>query len=121
MARILIVDDQLDHCEPLRRAIEFFGHTAWCLAGSEGALQFMLRESIDLLILDVMMPGIDGIELLRMLRRTPVSKHLPVIMFSALADPHFQRYAIDKGANDYWVKGSMTFEAIEQRLCKYLP
>lgn len=75
------------------------GHQASCVESVEAALEFMLGQEIDLLITDVMMPGVDGLELFGMIRRTHTSRFLPVVIFSALADPEFQQYAISKGVS----------------------
>ena len=119
MSRVLIVDDHEDQCRVLTLLLKHLGHEAWCVTSAEDAIQFMLKGTIDLLISDVMMPGIDGMELLAMIRRTQASNRLPVVLYSAVSDPLFQQYAIGKGANDYIVKG-VDLAQLEQRLGPYL-
>jgi two-component system cell cycle response regulator len=71
-------------------------------------------------ILYLMMPGIDGLEVLQRMRHNPQTAQVPVVMFSALDDPHFLHKAMFFGANDYWVKASVDFHTLGQRLEKYL-
>ena len=61
-----------------------------------------------------------SLEVLRQLRSDPQTAQLPVIMYSALADAEFQRHALEKGANDYWVKSGLNFAELGSRLSKYL-
>jgi len=65
------------------------------------------------------MPGMDGIEVLRLIRSNPATKSIPVIIASAIADPGFRTHAIEKGANDYWVKGSVDFSRLPEMIGRY--
>lgn len=121
MATILIVDDNPDTCKPLALLLNRIGHKSLCLFSGEEALAFLRRERPDLVILDVMMPGMDGIEVLRNLRADPTTANLPVVMFSAVADEAFRQHAIQKGANDYWVKASFDFSELSRRIATHLP
>src|SRR4051794_24207989 len=87
MAFIVIVDDQMDSCRPLMLLMKHIGHRAICLTSGEAALAYLRTQRPDLMILDVMMPGMDGIEVLRFIRDDPQTRHLTVVMFSAISDP----------------------------------
>jgi CheY-like chemotaxis protein len=115
MAVILIVDDQIDAARPLALLMKHLGHTGHCVQSGEAALRYLRDQQPDLMILDVMMPGMDGIEVLRHVRSDPATTALPVIMFSAVSDPAFRAHAMQKGANDFWVKASMQLDEIRHR------
>lgn len=121
MGRILIVDDEPQACQILSRLIRHLGHeTAWKTGGVD-ALAYMDETPVDLLILDVMMPGMDGMEVLRRLRADTKTGSLPVVMFSAVADRNFIEEAIRKGATDYWVKASFDFNELKERIARLMP
>ena len=121
MGRILIVDDEPQACQILSRLIRHFGHeTEWKTGGAD-ALAYLHGTPVDLLILDVMMPGMDGMEVLRRLRADPRTQKLPVVMFSAVADRNFIDEAIRKGATDYWVKASFDFNELKDRIEHLVP
>jgi CheY-like chemotaxis protein len=116
MGLILIVDDQIDACRPLALLMKHLGHNGVCVTSGEAALGFLKERMPDLMVLDVMMPGMDGMEVLRHVRTDPLTHHLPVVMFSAVSDPAFQEHARAKGANDYWVKASIQFDTLRARV-----
>lgn len=121
MATVLVVDDQMDACRALARLLRHFGHNANCSDSGPNALEYLSSNKPDLVILDVMMPGMDGLDVLRVIRADPRLQALPVILFSALSDPKFRDYAINEGANDYWIKGAIDFSKLDQHLARYLP
>jgi CheY-like chemotaxis protein len=117
---ILIVDDSVDSGRPLARLLRHFGHEGIHVASGEEALAFVRQRVPDLMLLDVMMPGIDGMEVLRALRSDPQTRDMAVVMFSAVSDPEYRRHAISKGANDYWVKSSLDIEELRCRIERLL-
>src|SRR5205823_1062021 len=121
VATILVVDDQMDACRALVRLLRHYGHDATCLPSGPDALTFLTQNIPDLLILDVMMPGMDGLDVLRVIRSDPRLQKLPVVLFSALSDPKFREYAINEGASDYWVKGAIDYARLDTHLAAYLP
>jgi CheY-like chemotaxis protein len=121
MGRILIVDDEPQACQILSRLIRHLGHeTAYRTGGAE-ALAYVDETPVDLMILDVMMPGMDGMEVLRRLRADPRTRKTAVVMFSAVADRNFIDEAIRKGATDYWVKASFDFGQLKDRIDGLVP
>ena len=81
MAKILIVEDELKTAEYLRRGLSEEGWTVDCAANGEDGLHLSLTGDYDALVLDMMLPGLDGVSLLRRLRQT---RDVPVIMLTAL-------------------------------------
>ena len=121
MGLILIVDDQIEACRPLQLLFRHLGHRGVCVTSGEDALAYLRTKLPDLMILDVMMPGMDGIEVLRRVRSDPSTSAVPIVMFSAVSDPGFMAHAREKGANDYWVKANMGFDQVRDKVTALLP
>ena len=121
MGRILIVDDEPQACAMMARLVKHFGHESVCRTGGQEALDYVRATPVDLMILDVMMPGMDGMQVLRHVRSDPHIAALPVVMFSAVADRGFIEDALRKGATDYWIKASFDFKQLKDRLDQLLP
>jgi CheY-like chemotaxis protein len=121
MAKVLVVDDQADYCRPLVRLFQLAGHDARSVQAGEEALKYLsVADAPDVVLLDIMMPGMDGLEVLRQVRQDPHVSRVPVVMFTAVSDPVLERHALDKGANDYLVKGRFDFGELSDRLSRYL-
>jgi DNA-binding response OmpR family regulator len=100
MASLLVVDDDQHVCDLLRRLLARAGHAVTCAnSGAEG-LNLLQRLDPDLLILDWMMPEVDGAEVLRRLRADPTKSSVPVMVYTASDDPHVEREALRLGALD---------------------
>lgn len=106
MARVLVVDDDVTTRRVLGLLLRRKGHHATCVGNGEQALQ-CLRGGFqpDLVVMDVMMPGINGIEVLGRLNDEGRTSEVPVVMYTALADPDTRDEATRLGAQDYVVKG----------------
>jgi CheY-like chemotaxis protein len=116
MGWILIVDDQIESCRPLASLVRHMGHKGDYATNGPAALEYLRSHLPDLLILDVMMPGMDGMEVLRQIRADARHARMPVVMFSALDEDVIRQNAFALGANGYWVKASMDFEQLSARL-----
>ncbi len=103
-AKILIVDDQEENCAVLQRRLEKEGHTCAAVYDGASALERLAAEDFDLVLLDIMMPGIDGREVLRRIKTDERLRHLPVIMISALDQIESVVACIEQGAEDYLPK-----------------
>jgi two-component system cell cycle response regulator len=103
-ARILVVDDILPNVKVLEAKLsaEYFE----VLTASSGpeALALAERDPPDAILLDVMMPGMDGFEVCRRLKADTRLAHIPVIMVTALSDPHDRVQGLDAGADDFLTK-----------------
>jgi DNA-binding response OmpR family regulator len=119
MGTVYIVDDQFDLCDLLRRLFEKAGHPAVCVTDPTTVTQSLHVRRADVVLLDIMMPVIDGFGVLQAIRADPALATTPVVMYSALSDDATRRRALDAGANDYIVKG-LRFSDIQQRLAPYL-
>jgi CheY-like chemotaxis protein len=123
MGTILIVDDNLDAARPLAKLLKHGGHQGVVLGSGEAALNHLrAAEPLpDLMLLDVMMPGMDGLEVLRHVRGEARTARLPIVLFSAVSDPQFREHAIAKGANDFWVKASIDYDQLQKRINALVP
>lgn len=102
--KALIVDDEQAIVDLVRHHLEKEGIV--CLEASEGetALQLARTERPDLLVLDLMLPGIDGLEICRLLRRDPATASMVMIMLTAKAEEVDRVVGLEMGADDYVVK-----------------
>jgi diguanylate cyclase (GGDEF)-like protein len=101
---LLIVDDISDNRTILARRFERRGFEVVEANSGSAAIELISRESFDLVLLDVMMPGIDGIETLKRIRSQQSASALPVIMVTAKSESGNIVDALDVGANDYVTK-----------------
>jgi CheY-like chemotaxis protein/tRNA A-37 threonylcarbamoyl transferase component Bud32 len=100
-ARILVVDDGAENREVLRRRLEREGHAVDAAENGRHALELVAQKAYDLVLLDVLMPELDGYAVLDALKGSPATRDIPVIMISALDElPGIVR-CIERGAEDY--------------------
>src|SRR5688500_15006185 len=111
-ATLLIVDDEAAVRRRLRQIFEGAGHRAILAGDAPKALSLLHREHCDLIILDVEMPGVDGLALCRLLRAQAPTKQLPIVIFSARDDENRKVAAFAAGADDYIVKPSTPREIL---------
>jgi adenylate cyclase len=90
VATVMIVDDNPTMVEMLSMALNIFGHNALAAYSGEEALEQIPRADLDLVLLDLTMPGIDGYETLRRLRSLPETERLPVYVITAAAEPNLE-------------------------------
>jgi signal transduction histidine kinase len=101
---ILVVDDGEANRDLLREILELDGHRVSVASDGPEALRGAREEAPDLVLLDVNMPGIDGLEVCRRLRADTATASLPIILVTALADRTHRLEGIAAGANDYLTK-----------------
>jgi two-component system cell cycle response regulator len=116
MAKLLLVDDNLEATRPLAMLFRFFKHTVDLATSGNEALALLEHSIPDVLVLDIMMPGMDGMELLQRIRAEARTANLPVVMYSAVSDPSYRQAAMEKGADDYLVKGSVEIDELRARI-----
>jgi len=102
MAKILIVDDEAHIVELARLYLQNAGHKVLAAYDGEAALQVIRSQKPDLLVLDLMLPKLDGFELCRQLRRE--GNDLPIIMLTARDDDVDKIVGLELGADDYMTK-----------------
>ncbi|MBD3689281.1 response regulator transcription factor [Nanchangia anserum] len=104
MTRVLIVEDEDAFREPLAYSLTRDGFTVDSVADGHAALTAIDRSTYDLVLLDLMLPGIDGIEVARRLRANPATAHLPIIMVTAKGEVVDRVVGLEMGADDYLAK-----------------
>ncbi|MCD4684770.1 MAG: response regulator [Anaerolineae bacterium] len=104
MKRILVVDDEIGALTLIGIMLERGGFEVLKAKDADQSLSMLDLETPDLIILDVMMPGMDGIELCRVLRERPDTAELPILILSARGDAKSVMNGMDAGANDYLPK-----------------
>ncbi len=102
MGRVLVVEDQMRHLDSLRRGLEAEGYDVATASTGEEGLTKANGEDVDAVVLDLMLPGRDGMSLLRELRTNGFSK--PILILSARDAVEDRVRGLDEGANDYLVK-----------------
>ena len=104
VASLLIVDDIAENRDVLSRRLGRRGYLIETAEDGQSALDIIASRPIDLVLLDVMMPGISGLEVLKEIRKSQSRLELPVIMVTALNESFDAVEALSIGANDYITK-----------------
>ena len=117
--KVLIVDDNADQGRPLALILRHSGYEASFVTSGEDALSTVRQEPVGLMIVDMMMPGMSGLEVLRHVRNNPQTQDIPVVIYSACSEEREMARARNEGANDYWVKVSMRLDEICRRIDGY--
>ncbi len=102
--RILLVDDDCDVVEMNKSFLEEMGYTVLCAYDGEECLEKLAQEDVDLLILDVKLPGLDGFEVCRHLRADAKTSRLGIIMLTAKKAVQDKVTGLEAGADDYLTK-----------------
>ena len=102
--KILVVDDEEDILELLRFNLSREGYKVICLASGEEALKLVPSELPNLIVLDLMLPGIDGLEVTRRLKNDPNTKSIPIVMLTAKGEEADIVTGLELGADDYITK-----------------
>jgi diguanylate cyclase (GGDEF)-like protein len=102
--KLLVVDDNLENRDLLSHRLIHLGYEVEIAENGAQALAKIHKAHYDLVLLDHMMPGMSGLDLLRLLRATYSPSQLPVIMVSGVGDSDSIVDALDQGANDYMIK-----------------
>ena len=110
--RVLVVDDDQKIANAIRRALIFEGYEVDVANDGQGALRRMREQAPDLVILDVMMPGMDGVEVCRRIRAEGAT---PVLMVTAKDATEDRVMGLDSGADDYVVK-PFSYEELQARV-----
>jgi two-component system phosphate regulon response regulator PhoB len=104
VTRVLVVDDDLDINEALQHALRLGGYDVVGATSGAEALAEIGRVCPDLILLDQMLPDIDGAEICRRLRAAPETKRVPIVFLTARADEQARVRGLALGADDYVVK-----------------
>ncbi len=111
--RILVVDDEVQLVEMLKMRLEAEGYEVSTASDGEEALGKAKDLKPDLIVLDIMMPKMDGFEVLRRLRADLETQHTPVVMLTAKGDTETMFKTHDLGSTDYFIKPFDTKELLD--------
>lgn len=103
-ASILVVDDDVDVAETVQRTLQRAGHDVLVAYRGVEALRLARERLPDLIVLDIRMPGLDGIEVCRQLRASPGLSRMPVLFLSAKSEVADRLEGFEAGADDYITK-----------------
>jgi pilus assembly protein CpaE len=112
-AQVLVVDDSLVTAKVTQAYLEAAGYQVQTAPDGQAALQAAQDHPPDLILLDVVLPGIDGFEVCRRLRQLPVTAHVPIIMLTSKSTIADKKIGFEAGADDYLTK---PVEAVELQM-----
>ena len=104
MARILIVDDSPSQLMGIRRIVEKLGHDALTAEDGAAGVEAAKREIPDLILMDVVMPNLNGFQATRSITREPTTKHIPVILVTTKDQDTDRVWGMRQGAKAYITK-----------------
>lgn len=110
--KILIVDDEPDIVDLVSYNLKKDGFRVTTAADGEEALHKIRKDKFDLLVLDLMLPGIQGVELCRSIRSDPKTANMPIIMLTAKGEEVDRVLGLESGADDYMTKPFSSRELI---------
>ena len=102
--RVLVVEDDPDIAELVARYLEKAGYTTARVSSGRDALDAVRAKAPDLIVLDLMLPHVDGLEVCRLLRANDHTASIPIIMLTARADESERIVGLEMGADDYLAK-----------------
>jgi CheY-like chemotaxis protein len=115
MKKVLVIEDNPDMRKLLSVELELMGFEPITAGGGEEGVSKAISEKPDLVLLDILMPDMDGRDTARILRRNPETKDIPIIAETALSDRRVLNSCLDAGCNDYLVK-PFTYKELESKL-----
>ncbi len=118
--KILLVEDDTALASVYRSRLELEGFDVCEANNGEDALSLAMSEHPDLILLDVMMPKISGFDVLDILRNTPETTNIRVIMLTALSQPKDKERAEQLGVDDYLVKSQVVIGDVVERVRYHL-
>jgi CheY-like chemotaxis protein len=108
MASILVVDDQAEARKPLMKLLKMEGYQVVGACNALEALALTRRGHPDLVLLDVMLPPMDGLTFLMLMREDPRTRDVPVVLLTGLSDEHTTMRARELGVKEHLVKAQFT-------------
>lgn len=120
MTKIIVVDNSKDACSIYTDTLRCAGYQVECMNDGEKAIEKICKEKPDLVLLDVLMPKINGLHLLSMIMKDPCHTKTRVVMLTEISDSAIQEKAIRAGALDYIVKSEVNISELLRRVDKAL-
>ncbi|OGM27637.1 hypothetical protein A2962_04870 [Candidatus Woesebacteria bacterium RIFCSPLOWO2_01_FULL_39_61] len=118
--KVLIVEDDVVLLKMYEKRLLADGYQILTAADGQEALDIFNKEKLDLILTDIMMPKVSGIELIEKVRTAKKGKTIPIIAWSNLSFEEEKQQALSLGVNEYLVKGTLTLEQVSETVKKYL-
>lgn len=120
MSTILVVDDAPICREPIAASLRLAGYQTVCAGGGDEALRILQEMPVDLVLLDILMPGMDGLAVLKKIREDRKTMHLPVIFLTALTDQQHRESAAMLRPAGYLLKTQFSLQELLARVRRQL-
>ena len=114
MTKVLLVEDHPDIREIVRAQLEWMGFTVVTAKNGKEGVEAAIREKPDLILMNTMMPEMDGWEATRRVRANPATKNIPILALTAMFRPADLQACLDAGCNDYIVKPFTSEDLLEK-------
>lgn len=101
---VLVIDDEPDILELVRYNLSKHGYEVTCVLSGEEALATLKSTQADIVVLDLMLPGLDGLEVCKVLKQNPLTTDIPIVMLTARAEDADVVTGLELGADDYLTK-----------------
>ncbi len=111
--RLLVIDDEVDIGETVKIRLEVNGYSVNLAYDGLDGIDKAVKTMPDLILLDILMPQVDGFEVCRRLRKIPETQNIPIIMLTAIKSPESLQKAKEAGAQDYLAKPFESGELVE--------
>lgn len=120
MPNVLVVDDETHTTNLMTTALDMMGYEATAANSGDEALRLLADEAPDVILLDYMMPELDGVETLQRIRALPNGEAIPVIMITAFPEEELKRRVTALGAVGFLAK-PLSFDSLELALAELAP
>lgn len=118
--KVLIIEDEDLVARMLLNSLQFAGFKVQVANNGEDGIKTAKSFRPDLILLDIMMPGIDGIEVLRRLKKDSSIQTIPVVILTNLSGNNDEKYALENGATAFWVKSNIKGREIAEKIKEIL-
>jgi two-component system, cell cycle response regulator DivK len=120
MARILVVEDNSSNMKLVTFVLESSGHTVLGSADAETGVTLARAEQPDLILMDIQLPGMDGLQATALLKNDPTTRGIPVVALTALAMKGDEERILEAGCDGYIAK-PMAYQALLDAVASFLP
>ena len=110
---VLVIDDEVDIAETVEIRLEVNGYSVDIAYDGLDGIEKAIKTKPDLILLDILMPQVDGFEVCRRLRKIPETQNIPIILLTAIKSPESLQKAKEAGAQDYLAKPFESGELVE--------
>ena len=119
MSRVLICEDNRANLRLVRDLLVRDGHEVLTATTADEGIPLALEQSLDLVILDIIMPKVNGFQICRTIRSDPHTADLPIIIVTAMDRDADRYWGLKQGANEYFIK-PVSAETLTEAVCRYL-